>query len=246
MTPAFAHPNPPEFTKLSVLMPAYNEEAFIEESIRRVLAVDLPGNLNREVVVVDDCSTDDTAAILERVQAELPNTVRVFTQPHNMGKGAALRRAVQEAEGDLAIFQDADLEYDPNEYMLVLSPITEGHADVVYGSRFAASPRRRILNYHHALGNQFLTHFSNAMTGLNLSDMETCYKAFTMEMLRSLKLTSNRFGIEPEVTARIAQANARVYEVPISYYGRTYEEGKKITWKDGVQAIFVIIKSRFS
>lgn len=240
MTPPTFSSNPPDFKRLSVLMPAYNEEDYVAESVRRVLAVDLP--LDIEIIIVDDCSTDGTPEILVDLQKEFPDQIRVFTQDHNQGKGAAIRRAISEATGDLAIFQDADLEYDPNEYTIVLGPILEGHADVVYGSRFAASPRRRILNYHHALGNQLLTHLSNALTGLNLSDMETCYKAFTMDMLKSFTLTSNRFGIEPEITAKVAKARARVYEVPISYYGRTYGEGKKITWKDGLQAFFIILK----
>ena len=240
MTPPISSTPPPAFKRLSVLMPAFNEEYYVEESVRRVLAVKLP--LELELIIVDDCSTDNTPSILADLQKEFPDQIRVFTQDTNKGKGAAIRRAISEATGDLAIFQDADLEYDPNEYTIVLGPILEGHADVVYGSRFAASPRRRILNYHHALGNQLLTHLSNALTGLNLSDMETCYKAFTMDLLKSFKLTSNRFGIEPEITARVAKARARVYEVPISYYGRTYGEGKKITWKDGIQALFVILK----
>lgn len=233
---------PPEFKCLSVLIPAYNEETFVEESVRRVLAVQLPNSLQMELIIVNDCSTDATPEILAKLVDEFPDKIRLFTQEENSGKGAAIRRAIDEATGDLAIFQDADLEYDPNEFLIMLGPILEGHADVVYGSRFAASPRRRILNYHHAIGNQMLTHLSNLLTGLNLSDMETCYKAFTMDLLKALKLTSNRFGIEPEVTAKVAKAQARVYEVPISYYGRTYGEGKKITWKDGVQAFFVILK----
>ena len=227
---------------LSVLIPVYNERAFVRRSIERVLHASLPGHLERELVVVDDCSTDGTSEVLGQIALEYPDTIRLFRQTENQGKGAAIRRAISEMRGDIAIIQDADLEYDPDDYGRVLAPIIEGQADVVYGSRFAGSPRRRVLNYHHALGNTFLTHLSNLCTGLNLTDIETCYKAFKADLLRTIPIRSNRFGLEPEITAKVARRHCTVYEVPISYFGRTYAEGKKIGWKDGLQAIYVIIK----
>jgi glycosyltransferase involved in cell wall biosynthesis len=229
---------------LSILIPAYNERTTLSKCVQRVLAAPLPGNLGREIILVDDCSTDGTDVVIKDLTAAHPGIVRAFRQEHNRGKGAALRRAIQEMKGDYAIFQDADLEYDPNEYHHVLAPILENEADVVYGSRFASSPRRRVLNFHHQVGNKLLTFLSNFATGLNLTDIETCYKAFRGEILRTIPIRSNRFGIEPEITAKIARRSLVVYEVSISYYGRTYAEGKKIGWKDGLSAIYTILKYR--
>lgn len=227
--------------RLSILIPVYNEQAYLNRIIQRVLAVEVPGIDEKELITVNDASTDRTAEILDALQTEHPE-IRVFHQPHNMGKGAAIRRAIQEMSGQIAIIQDADLEYDPNEYSIVLRPILEGHADVVYGSRFAVREMRRVVYYHHKLGNLLLTHLSNWMTGLDLTDMETCYKAFRSELLKTIPIRSNRFGIEPEITAKVAKRGAVVYEVPISYYGRQYSEGKKIGWKDGFSAIWTILK----
>ncbi len=227
---------------LSILMPIYNERAYLRRILERVLAAPLPDNMEREVVAVDDASTDGSREYLRELTAQYPGAVRDFYQEKNQGKGAAIRRAIQEMRGDIAIFQDADLEYDPNEYERVLAPILQHGADVVYGSRFAGSQQRRVLNFHHEMGNRFLTFCSNWFTGLNLSDMETCYKAFRADLLRTIPLRSSRFGIEPEITAKIAKRNAVVYEVPISYYGRGYAEGKKIGWKDGFSALWTIVK----
>ncbi|MCX7933686.1 MAG: bifunctional glycosyltransferase/class I SAM-dependent methyltransferase [Planctomycetota bacterium] len=227
---------------LSIIIPVYNERAFLRRLVERVLAAPLPDGLARELIIVDDASSDGTAAVAEELAREHPDVIRVFHQEVNQGKGAAIRRGIQEMRGQYAIFQDADLEYDPREYSLLLQPILQGHADVVYGSRFGARAMKRVLNYHHALGNKFLTHLSNLCTGLDLTDMETCYKAFRADILRTIPLRSNRFGIEPEITAKIAKRNCAVYEVPISYYGRTYAEGKKIGWRDGLAAIFTILK----
>lgn len=229
---------------LSILIPVYNERAFLRPLVEKVMAVELPRGLEKEVVLVDDCSTDGTDKIIGTLRERFPQ-IRAFRQEKNQGKGAAIRRAIAEMTGEYAIVQDADLEYDPREYPEVLRPLLEGHADVVYGSRFAGRQMRRVLFYHHKLGNLFLTHFSNFMTGLDLTDMETCYKAFRADVLKTIPLRSNRFGIEPEITAKIAKRGCRVFEVPISYYGRGYAEGKKIGWKDGVQAIYTIIKYRF-
>lgn len=227
---------------LSILMPVYNEERLLPECVARVCAVPLPEGMAREIVLVEDGSSDGTRAVVERIAAERPEMVRAFFQPRNLGKGAAIRRAIREMRGDVALFQDADLEYDPNEYPLLLDPLLNRGADAVYGSRFAARTARRILNYHHELGNKFLTACSNWCTGLNLTDMETCYKAFRADLLRSIPLRSNRFGIEPELTAKIARRDCVVYEVPISYHGRSYHDGKKIGWRDGFNALFTILK----
>ncbi len=226
----------------SILIPVYNERAFVERLVHKVLAVPLPEGLDRELVIVDDGSTDGTAEKIDELQAANPEKVRVFHQPENLGKGAAVIRAIEEMRGDVAIFQDADLEYDPGDYMRLLEPILSGRADVVYGSRFASASSRRVLNYHHELGNRFLTFASNITTGLNLTDMETCYKVFRADILRTIPIRSLRFGIEPEITAKVAKRKCVVYEVPISYYGRDYTEGKKIGWRDGVEALFVISK----
>ncbi|MBF0480067.1 MAG: glycosyltransferase [Desulfovibrionaceae bacterium] len=227
---------------LSILVPVYNERTYLSKCIERVLAVELPRNLSREIIMVDDASTDGTSDIVRELAAGHPGVIRAFYQEKNQGKGAAIRRAVEEMTGEIAIIQDADLEYDPSEYPLLLEPILEGVADVVYGSRFTTRTMRRVLNYHHKLGNIFLTFLSNATTGLDLTDMETCYKVFRADLLKTIPLRSNRFGFEPEITAKIAKRGCAVYEVPISYRGRGYAEGKKINWKDGFAAIGNILK----
>jgi glycosyltransferase involved in cell wall biosynthesis/phospholipid N-methyltransferase len=227
--------------RLSVLMPVYNESRTLRTIVAQVLAA--PIELDVEIVAVDDCSRDDSLHILEELAANDPR-IRVVAQPVNRGKGAAIRTAIDHMTGDIAIVQDADLEYDPKDYPKVLAPILDGRADAVYGSRFAASEQRRVLLFWHSLGNRVLTTLSNMANDLNLTDMETCYKAVRTDVLRELRLTSERFGIEPEITARLAAWGARIYEVPISYHGRTYAEGKNIGWRDGVQALWLIFKFR--
>lgn len=222
--------------RVSVLIPAYNEEATIEQVVRRVREVPL----DIEIVAVNDASQDQTAQILDRL-AEDGLLDKVLHQPKNRGKGAAIRGAIHAATGDVMVVQDADLEYDPFEIPELLKPILAGKADVVYGSRFQAGPRR-VLYFWHSVGNRFLTLLSNMFTDLNLTDMETCYKMARADLLKSLKLVSDRFGIEVELTARLAQAGARIWEIPVSYSGRTYAEGKKIDWKDGVAALFHILR----
>jgi glycosyltransferase involved in cell wall biosynthesis len=228
--------------KLSVLMPVYNESRTLRTIVAKVL--DSPVDAEIELVCVDDCSSDDSLAILNEL-AENDSRIRVVAQPVNMGKGKAIRTAIDTMTGDFAIIQDADLEYDPNEYPIVLGPLLEGRADAVYGSRFAASEQRRVLFFWHSLGNKLLTLMSNMANDINLTDMETCYKAVRADLLKRLRLTSDRFGLEPEITARLAKAGARIYEVPISYHGRTYAEGKNIGWRDGVEALWLIFKFRF-
>ena len=232
-----------ENTTLSILIPVFNEQSFLTRIVERVLAAPVPGNMKKELVIVNDASTDRTQKVLRDLCAKHPE-IRVFEQPLNQGKGAAIRRAIREMTGQYAIIQDADLEYDPNDYQTVLQPLVHGLADAVYGSRFASREMRRIVHYHHKLANLFLTHLSNWATGLDLTDMETCYKAFRAELLKSIPLRSDRFGIEPEITAKLAKRGAVIYEVPIRYHGRRYDEGKKIGWKDGVNAILTIIKYR--
>ena len=226
--------------KLSVVMPVYNEARFIRAIIDRVLAVKLEG-VERELIIVDDCSRDGTREILSALKIE---GVRVFMHERNLGKGAALRTGFAQAAGDVILIQDADLEYHPEEYPILLKPIVDGNADVVYGSRFLGGPHRVHL-FWHMVGNQFLTLLSNMMSNLNLTDMETCYKAFRGEVVRKMTLRSDRFGFEPEFTQKVARAGWRIYEVPISYHGRDYSDGKKIGWKDGVSAIWTIVKYRF-
>jgi len=225
--------------KLSIIIPVYNEKNTILEILREIEAVDLP--LEKEVVIIDDCSTDGTRDILNNLDQK---KYKIILQLKNEGKGSALKTGFLNATGDIIIIQDADLEYDPNDYKKILPPILTGRADVVYGSRFLSGEPKRVLYFWHLMANTFLTRLSDLLTGLTFTDMETCYKAFTKEVLDSFKnkLESNRFGIEPEITALVAKGKWRIYEVGISYYGRTYEEGKKINWRDGLAAVWHIIK----
>jgi len=223
--------------KLSVVMPVYNEQATLRQVVERVLA----SELQIELICVDDGSRDGSREILADLEKQFPQ-MRVLQQPQNMGKGAALRRGIREATGDYVIIQDADLEYDPGEYPKLLGPLESGQADVVYGSRFLGSGPHRVLYFWHSVGNRLLTLLSNMITNLNMTDMETCYKVFRREVIQSIPLEEDRFGFEPEVTVKIARRHLRVYEVGISYWGRTYEEGKKIGWKDGVRALWCLLK----
>lgn len=220
---------------LSVIIPAYNEIEFIDEILRKVKETPY----DKEIIVVDDCSTDGTRERLNELKAA-DGIVAIF-QERNQGKGAALRRGIAAATGDIVLIQDADLEYDPREYPVLLGPILEGKADVVYGSRFLGGPHR-VLYFWHYVGNSMVTLLSNMFTNLNLTDMETCYKVFKKEVIKTITIESDRFGVEPEITAKVARGKWRIFEVPISYYGRTYEEGKKITWRDGIKAFFTIVK----
>jgi glycosyltransferase involved in cell wall biosynthesis len=227
---------------VSIIIPAYNEERFIREIIKRVRAGST--TLSCEIVVVDDASHDATVSVVEQLIGEGKDDLRLIRHPVNRGKGAALRTGLAEARGDIIIIQDADLEYDPRDYPRLLEPILEEHADVVFGNRFHGGPHR-VLYFWHYTANRILTLFTNLLTGLNLSDMEVGYKVFRADVLRRLDLTAERFGIEPELTIKVARLGVRVYEVPIRYHGRTYAEGKKITWRDGAAALFHIVRYRF-
>jgi len=233
--------------KLSIVIPAYNEGKTIHFILDKVKAVTLIGGISKEVILVNDCSTDDTEAAIEQYISENPDfNIQYYKHEVNKGKGAALHTGIRQATGEFLIIQDADLEYDPEEYNDLLKPVVMGVADVVYGSRFMGGNPHRVLFFWHTIGNKFLTFLSNLFTNLNLTDMETCYKLFNTNMVQSLRLQEKRFGFEPEVTAKIARIpNVRIYEVGISYYGRTFEEGKKIGWKDGFRAIYCILKYNF-
>ncbi|MFT6245866.1 MAG: glycosyltransferase involved in cell wall biosynthesis [Salibacteraceae bacterium] len=232
------------FKTLSIIIPAFNEEKTIHFILDKVKAVELNGGLAKQVIIVNDCSSDDTKGAVEKyISANSELNITYYEHKVNKGKGAALHTGIKKAEGDLLIIQDADLEYDPEEYNDLLKPMLGGHADVVYGSRFLGGNPHRILFYWHSIGNKLLTRWSNRFTNLNLTDMETCYKLFKTEIIQEMRLNENRFGFEPEITAKISRIkNIRIYEVGISYYGRTYEEGKKIGWKDGFRALWCITK----
>ena len=234
--------------KLSVLVPVYNEERTLEEIVRRVCGFQIP----KEIILVDDGSEDQSRTILTRLQEENArandplNQIKVFFQPVNQGKGAAIKTALSHVTGDIVLVQDADLEYDPKDYPSLLAPIQAGQADVVYGTRFYGGGAHRVLFFWHYMGNLALTLMSNMLTNLNLSDMEVGYKAFRAEAVKGINLKSNRFGFEPEITVKLAKKRCRFYEVPISYHGRTYEEGKKITWKDGIAALYYLVRFRLA
>jgi glycosyltransferase involved in cell wall biosynthesis len=230
--------------KLSIIIPAYNEGKTIHLILNKVKAVSLTNNIEKEIIIVNDFSADDTDEAVERYMKANPDlNIQYFKHEFNKGKGAALHTGISKATGEYLIIQDADLEYDPNEYNILIKPVLDGFADVVYGSRFISGKPHRILFFWHTIGNKFLTFLSNMFNNLNLTDMETCYKLFRSDIIKGIKLKENRFGFEPEVTAKIARVpNIRLYEVGISYYGRTYQDGKKIGWKDGFRAIYCIIK----
>ncbi len=234
----------PKFQVLSIIIPAYNEEKTIHLILNKIKNVELPFGIRKEVIVVNDASQDDTFGAIERYQLANPGFAITYLQHNvNQGKGAAIHTGIAKATGDYILIQDADLEYDPAEYNLLIKPVLDGHADVVYGSRFMGGNPHRVLFFWHSIGNKFLTFLSNAFSDLNLTDMETCYKLFRRDLLQSITLKEKRFGFEPEVTAKIARIpGVRIYEVGISYYGRTYAEGKKINWKDGLKAIYCILK----
>lgn len=233
-----------QISKLSIVIPAYNEERTIHLILDKIKAVQLPQGIQRELLIVNDFSTDDTLGAIERYKQANPELpITLLSHPYNKGKGAALHTGIQHASGEILVIQDADLEYDPNEYNQLLEPFLKGVADVVYGSRFMGGNPHRILFFWHTIGNKFLTFLSNALSNLNLTDMETCYKMFRTDIIQKLYLVEQRFGFEPEVTAKIARIpGIRIYEIGISYYGRTYEEGKKIGWRDGFRALWCILK----
>ncbi len=231
--------------RLSIVIPVFNEKNTLAEIVKRAICAEV--NMAKEIILVDDFSTDGTRDLYEPIRRSFPDAdVRVLFHERNQGKGAALRTGFAEVTGDIVLIQDADLEYDPRDYPKLLAPILEGRADVVYGSRFSGGEPHRVLYFWHMVGNKFLTLLSNAFTNLNLTDMETCYKVFRADVLKTIRIKSNRFGVEPELTAKIAKGKWRVYEVGISYAGRDYREGKKITWRDGVRAIFSIVRFRLA
>lgn len=244
-----AGPLPPiTFSKVSIVIPVYNEGPTVQDLVALVVRAPLAEGLSREIICVNDCSKDNTAEKLDELSQKFPGVhFQVIHKPVNEGKGAALRDGFKRATGDIVVIQDADLEYDPHDYVKLIEPILENKADVVYGSRFVGEPHR-VLYYWHTLGNKFLTTLSNMFTNLNLTDMEVCYKVFRRDVLNHIDIKCNRFGFEPEITAKIAKyrPRLRIYEVGVAYYGRSYEEGKKITWKDGIKAILAIIRFRFS
>ncbi len=235
--------------KLSIIIPVYNEEKTILKILERIRSIELTRGVTKEIILIDDCSKDRSIELIQtyiKQNSNASSEFKLIQHTKNSGKGAALRNGFKSASGDFLIIQDADLEYDPIEYNQLLAPILDGYADVVYGSRFIGSKPHRVLNFHHYLGNKFLTFLSNVCNNLNLTDMETCYKLFKIDIIKQIDLQENRFGIEPELTAKIAKIpGIRIYECGIAYYGRTYAEGKKINWKDGVKAIFYILKYRF-
>lgn len=228
--------------KLSVLMPVFNEQGWLEKTVNKILEQKVDGINSLEIIIVDDASTDQTKAVVQMLSLKHKDRIIPVYHEKNSGKGSAIQSAIARMTGDICIIQDADWEYNPREYPLILEPLISGRADCVYGSRFVGSQSKRVLFFWHYVGNIFLTLLSNVFTNLNLTDMETCYKAFRCEILKSIPLRCKRFGFEPEITAKIAKRKCRIYEVGISYSGRTYEEGKKITWVDGIKAIYYIVK----